>query len=215
MRPGSRATAIAATLALHAIAVGVLLQFDAVRQPLAQAIPVMVNLITPQPKIEPPKPRPVVREPVLPVPQPQRIEPAPVLAVETAAAGPAWTVPAPPRLEPAQTAAVIQPVRVPAAVTASPPIVPPGFDAAYLQNPPPAYPVMSRRRGEQGRVLLRVFVSAAGAAERVEVRESSGFERLDRAAHDAVHNWRFVPARQGEMPVPAWVLVPIQFTLGG
>ncbi len=93
--------------------------------------------------------------------------------------------------------------------------MPPVFDAAYLQNPPPAYPAMSKRRGEQGRVVLRVFVSTTGAAESVEVRESCGHERLDRAAHDAVHNWRFVPARQGDTPVAAWVLVPITFSLSG
>ena len=72
---------------------------------------------------------------------------------------------------------------------------------------------MSRRRGKQGKVLLRVFMSADGAAERVEVRTSSGRERLDRAALDAVQRWRFVSARQGDQPLAAWVLVPIVFSL--
>jgi protein TonB len=47
----------------------------------------------------------------------------------------------------------------------------------------------------------------------VEIRTSSGVERLDRAALDAVRRWRFVPARQGDTPVDAWVLVPIRFSL--
>ena len=60
--------------------------------------------------------------------------------------------------------------------------------------------------GEQGRVLLRVVVTAAGLAEQVELKASSGTERLDRAAIDAVKRWRFVPARQGDQPVAAWVV---------
>lgn len=72
---------------------------------------------------------------------------------------------------------------------------------------------MSRRLGEKGRVLLRVFVSAAGRAERVEVKASSGFERLDFAARESVAGWRFVPARCGDEHVAAWVLVPISFVM--
>jgi protein TonB len=30
-----------------------------------------------------------------------------------------------------------------------------------------------------------------------------------------VRRWKFVPARQGERPVAAWVLVPILFRLEG
>jgi protein TonB len=91
--------------------------------------------------------------------------------------------------------------------------VPPDFNAGYLNNPPPAYPSISRRSGEQGRVILRVLVSAAGNPEKVELRTSSTFSRLDEAALGAVRRWRFVPARQGDKPVAAWVLVPIIFTL--
>jgi protein TonB len=69
--------------------------------------------------------------------------------------------------------------------------------------------------GQQGKVLVRVFVSAAGAAEQVQLRSSSGFDLLDDAALDAVRRWRFVPARRAGEPVPAWVLVPITFTLQG
>lgn len=69
--------------------------------------------------------------------------------------------------------------------------------------------------GEQGKVVLRVLVSAVGDPAKVEVRTSSGSEVLDEAALDAVKHWRFVPARKGEQPVEAWVLVPITFTLQG
>ena len=89
------------------------------------------------------------------------------------------------------------------------------FDADYLRNPAPAYPPMSRRRGEQGEVRLRVWVSADGRAERVAVQQSSGFSRLDEAALKAVADWRFVPAQQGGRAVAAQVIVPVAFRMGG
>jgi protein TonB len=109
----------------------------------------------------------------------------------------------------------------PAAVAAAPassagepaPVSAPRFDADYLDNPAPAYPPLSRKLGEQGQVLLHVFVAADGHAGKVDIRDSSGFERLDRAARDAVQRWRFTPARQGDKTVAAWVLVPISFSL--
>jgi protein TonB len=87
------------------------------------------------------------------------------------------------------------------------------FDADYLDNPKPVYPNASRRLGEQGKVLLRVYVSAQGLAEKVELKLGSGFARLDQAAQDAVARWRFVPARRGDEAVSAWVQVPITFQL--
>ena len=67
--------------------------------------------------------------------------------------------------------------------------------------------------GEQGRVILRVLVSSDGVPEKVELRTSSGSARLDESALDTVKRWKFVPARQGDQPVAAWVLVPISFSL--
>jgi len=87
--------------------------------------------------------------------------------------------------------------------------------AAYLRNPKPSYPNLSRRLSEQGTVLLRVFVTMSGDATRIELKESSGFQRLDKSALDAVQNWKFMPARRGEQPVAAWVIVPIKFSLKG
>ena len=99
--------------------------------------------------------------------------------------------------------------------TAPLPLIPPAFNADYLDNPAPAYPALSRRMGEEGRVLLRVFVEASGLPSKVELRTSSGSERLDQAALEAVKRWKFVPARQGDRAVPASVVVPIAFNLKG
>lgn len=107
---------------------------------------------------------------------------------------------------------VSRPAPRPAAPT-EPAVSPPRFSAAYLDNPAPAYPAASRRNGEEGSVRLRVQVSADGRAMNVEIETSSGHERLDDAALRAVRRWRFVPARRGEEPVAASVIVPIAFRL--
>lgn len=128
---------------------------------------------------------------------------APAVAVPTA---PAAAV-APP------TVAAIAPPR-PDPVAAEPePVSPPRFDAAYLNNPTPSYPSLSRRSGDQGKVLLRVRVSTSGRAEEIELKTGSGFPRLDEAALATVRQWRFAPARQGDKAIAAWVVVPIVFKL--
>ncbi|WP_424672255.1 energy transducer TonB [Candidatus Binatus sp.] len=86
--------------------------------------------------------------------------------------------------------------------------------ADYARNPPPAYPVIARRRAEQGTVTVSVLVGADGSVERAEVADSSGFDALDDAALETVRSrWRFVPARHGGIAVESWVLVPIRFAL--
>jgi periplasmic protein TonB len=89
----------------------------------------------------------------------------------------------------------------------------PRFGVAYLNNPKPNYPNLSRRAGEQGRVLFKVLVNVNGEAETVEVLKSSGFERLDQAGFDAVKQWRFVPAKRNSQAISAYVTVPISFSL--
>ena len=90
---------------------------------------------------------------------------------------------------------------------------PPRFGAAYLNNPAPKYPTMAKRLGEEGRVLLRVLVSPDGLAKNVRLHSSSGSSLLDESAIKAVKRWRFVPAKQGDNSVEAWVQVPIVFKL--
>ena len=87
------------------------------------------------------------------------------------------------------------------------------FDAAYLNNPKPEYPAVSRRLGEEGRVLLKVRVSAEGLPATVDIETSSHFNRLDDAARRVVGRWRFIPARRGDEAIEASVMVPIVFRL--
>jgi len=89
----------------------------------------------------------------------------------------------------------------------------PVFDAAYLNNPAPSYPMLARKRGIQGKVLLDVVVKTDGTPMKVAVSRSSGSSILDEAALEAVRQWRFVPAhRRGEV-VQANVLVPVEFKM--
>ncbi len=92
-------------------------------------------------------------------------------------------------------------------------VIQPKFDADYLNNPKPGYPSISRRLGEEGVVMLRVYVSAQGTPDQIQLLKSSGFARLDQAAQEAVARWRFVPARQGKIATAAWVQVPVSFQL--
>ena len=67
--------------------------------------------------------------------------------------------------------------------------------------------------GEEGKVLLRVFIGADGLPQRVEINQSSGYDRLDRQAMDAVMRWRFAPGKRNGVPEAMWNLVPINFVL--
>lgn len=87
------------------------------------------------------------------------------------------------------------------------------FNANYGFNPKPKYPALARSRGWQGKVLLRVRVTADGLSEAVTVHRSSGHEVLDESAVAAVEKWRFIPAKRGNTAVACTVIVPIIFNL--
>ncbi|MBA3902496.1 MAG: energy transducer TonB [Rhodocyclaceae bacterium] len=197
-RPGAAAErwiALAAIVGLHAALLSWLMHTGLLpRQKMPEVLHATLILPEPpKPQAPPPEPsRPLKRTsapPVTPVP-------ATVISAAAEAASPVAVAPRPPVVE------------APVA-----PVAPPRFDADYLDNPKPAYPPLSRRLGEEGKVILRVFVEPGGRPSKVEIQTSSGFPRLDEAAGAAVSRWRFVPARRGEEPVAAWVRVPIVFAL--
>lgn len=176
--------------------------------------PLTVKLIE---ALKPPEPQPVAL-PAPPPPPPQAKptpnRPRPVLAM-TPEQQPA-TVDTPVVAAPVAVApepAPRPPVAAAPVAPAPAPIVAARYNAAYLNNPEPKYPPMSRRLGEEGKVLLRVRVTAEGVAAAVELEKSSNFERLDEAAKQAVARWRFVPARRGDEAIEASVIVPIVFRL--
>jgi TonB family protein len=84
----------------------------------------------------------------------------------------------------------------------------------YLRPPPaPVYPPQAIERNLQGVVVVRALVSRSGRPEQVRIHNSSGYDMLDRAATEAVQRYEFLPIRQGDMVVVAWVEIPIRFQL--
>lgn len=206
---GERLSNGALVLALHLL-LGYTALYLSVKNDLIQlpsSISVRLLPLMEEKKVEAPKPLPPPPKPVRrPLPAPVQ----PVLAVtKTAAAVSSFVVaPQPP------APVVVQPIVAPPAPVAPPvAIVAARFDADYLHNPKPVYPALSRRNSEEGKVLLKVRVSAQGAALDVSISKSSGYSRLDNAAADAVSRWRFVSAKRGDEPVESSVIVPITFAL--
>lgn len=184
---------------------------------------ILVEFVTPAaPKVTPPAPVPVPPKPapVKPVakktPTPAKA-PAPLpLAIADPTPAPAAPVGV---LETPVTAAP-QVVSAPTAVIAKaapapslPQLVLPSSDADYLQNPKPPYPALSKRLGEQGKVVVRVLIGTEGTAQKTEIKQSSGFDRLDQAALATVLRWRYVPGKRAGVPEAMWFNVPISFVL--
>lgn len=213
-KPKRSLTVLAAVGGAHVLVLIALLSVKMISAPLPEVV-TMLNIVMPspppQPKITPPKALPssakvqpqVVRKTSEPVTKTVVLTtqaPSPVVEVAVSQPAIAANVPSPASPAPA-------PAPSPAVQTA------PRFDADYLDNPAPVYPPLSRRANEEGKVILRVFVEANGQPSQIEIRTSSGYGRLDKAALAAVSQWKFAPARLGNDSVGAWVLVPIVFSL--
>lgn len=160
-----------------------------------------------QEEIAPPEPLPAVKPVPKPRPKPEREPPPELPPSETA-------ITAPPEPEPAETAPA--PPSVPTAIdddTLAAPVSPPFVDANQVTNPAPTYPAASRRLREQGTVLLDVLILPDGSVGEAHVRRSSGYQRLDDTALEAVLRWRYRPARRGNEPIPYWYVQPLEFSL--
>jgi protein TonB len=82
-----------------------------------------------------------------------------------------------------------------------------------IQNTPPSYPENARRNGWEGRVLVRVEVSADGRPISTAIAKSSGYGVLDQSALRAVKSWRFQPRTVAGIPTAGSVEVPVNFAL--
>jgi protein TonB len=83
----------------------------------------------------------------------------------------------------------------------------------FIRAPEPAYPMMSRRLGEQGKVMIRALVDEQGHAVDVAIQQSSGKPRLDEAAKKAVMGALFKPYREEGRPEQVYVIVPVIFKM--
>lgn len=77
----------------------------------------------------------------------------------------------------------------------------------------PVYPRLSRRRGEQGTVIIRLTVTAKGQAENIVIQQSSGYPLLDKAAWKAIRQSTFEPAQRAGKAVTSTLEQTIVFEL--
>lgn len=225
MNLSRRTLVVAGSVVLFHAAALWALQAGLVRRTVEQIVPVSLisEIITPPaPRVEPPSPAPApapAPEPT-PKPVPRKVErprpaPRPLAVPDPAPAPPTAPVgatqpqpPAPPVAAP--VAAAPSPAPAPAAPAR---VELPSTNADYLQNPVPPYPAISKRLGEQGKVVLRVLIAPDGTAREAEFVQRSGYERLDEAARTTVLKWRYVPGKRGGVPEAMWFNVPINFVL--
>ncbi|RII83809.1 energy transducer TonB [Neopusillimonas maritima] len=153
----------------------------------------------PEPKPEPqPKPKPEPKPKPKPKPKPQP-KPDVTKAEKTAQAGGQASEKAPPKAPQAP----VDPDR--------PRVV--GQVDYQGRRPVPEYPRLSIRRGETGRVVVRVLISPQGDVQKVSVQRSSGHPRLDNAALDAARKARFRPYTENGVAYPALADIPFEFVL--
>lgn len=85
---------------------------------------------------------------------------------------------------------------------------------AYLGGPPsPRYPAAAQRRGQTGKVVVRVLISPQGNVVNASIEKSSGHVLLDDAALDAVQRARFKPYTENGVAHSARADIPIDFVL--
>ncbi|WP_414899933.1 energy transducer TonB [Sphingomonas flavalba] len=108
-----------------------------------------------------------------------------------------------------------RPAASPTVVPVSRPMAGGDLSTSMVHAPPPRYPRESRRRREQGTVLLALVLGVDGSVTEIRVARSSGFARLDEAALDAVRRWRWSPTVRNGVAVPIRGTVEIPFVLTG
>jgi protein TonB len=167
--------------------------------------------------VAPPPPAPA--PPLVPPAEVQELPPpavtAPLTVVSIAPLENAISLPAPaaPAAEIAASAAAVAaaPAAAPAAPAAGPRTITSGVE--YIRAPQPEYPALSKRMGEQGRVVLRVLVNEQGLPDQVVVQTSSGYPRLDEAGRQAALRALFKPHMVDGRPVAIFVIVPLNFQM--
>lgn len=197
--------AVMLVVAIHAALGFALLHMRTIYVQKKEASLEVVNLVTaPPPPAEeappPPAPPEVVAPPPLvrtPLPLTPTIMTAPEPVPVSAAPVSAPVVPAPAAAMPA----------LPSAVHAD------DLMARMVSGKPPRFPIESRRKHEQGTVILSLTLGLDGKVASISIAQSSGSKRLDDAALDAVRGWRWEPMLRNGAPVQVKGLVEIPFVL--
>lgn len=182
--------------------------------PPEQLATLMVNFIPSSKPKEEPKPEPLPPPPK-PKPKPEKKPQSRQLVAETPVVSESEPVAPPPPPEP-------EPEPEPVVETPPAPQMPAGpvtlsseLSVACPELNAPAYPALSKRLGEEGKLVLRVELDEKGYVSAAQVVNGSGFKRLDEAAMAAVKTWRCTPPIRNGQPARAVALQPFNFVLQG
>ncbi len=196
---------IAVILILHAALIFALVQ---VRQHVVRAREAKLTVVN----LTPPPPPPAAEEPPPPPVKPEVVAPPPIVRTPVPPVQQVATTPDPAPSTPSPAPVAAPPAPVAVAVPSST-IQAGDIGTQMVSGKPPRYPVESRRKREQGTVVLSITLGLDGGVESITVARSSGFRRLDDAARDAVRGWRWKPTVRDGQAVRVRGVVEIPFVL--
>ena len=87
------------------------------------------------------------------------------------------------------------------------------MDGLLIHRVQPDYPVIAKRAGIQGQVVISALISKEGAIENLRVL--SGHPMLVPAAMSAVKQWRYRPYILNGDPIEVDTQITVNFVLGG
>ena len=87
------------------------------------------------------------------------------------------------------------------------------YKIGSVKNPHPTYPLIARKKGWEGKVLIQAEIDRDGNVSEIKVLESSGFKILDNASLETLKKWKFTPAKIGNKFVDDTVNIPVKFLL--
>lgn len=185
-----------------------LVTMDVVPMPFAKRGPTVVKLIEVPP--EPPEIAPPPEQKVAPVEQirPVVVAPKPIVQTPPLITPPIQTVVEPPPVQ----ATIVAPPPRPALAA---PVSITDLSTSLRSGKAPSYPVESKRKREQGTVVIALVVSTSGRVSEASVFRSSGFDRLDQVALSAVRRFVYEPYVLNGLPVSVRTTVTFPFKLQG
>ena len=80
----------------------------------------------------------------------------------------------------------------------------------FLHRELPAYPMMARKLGKEGKIVLRLTIDERGSLLNVEVVKNAGYGFTE-AAIEAVKRSTFLPAKKDGRTIVSRAILPIRF----
>ena len=87
------------------------------------------------------------------------------------------------------------------------------YKIGSINNPHPPYPIIARKKGIEGSLILSVSVNNDGSVGNVIIKKSSGHKILDKVSKETIEKWLFVPAKRMGQTIKDDIQVPIKFVL--